>query len=428
MKRRLRVYLFVVVVFVVVSASGIIFNQTSRLSPPILETCKTIRDNGGENNVLFFSEKVVAEDYANYFLKTEPFKSNKNNFNFFYIDSVEPQCEIYKEEAFFCYSKDLVKKSSACPNDYIVVLGDYPPKIRSSSFMNVLSLNENHPKSVFLHEFGHAFANLAEEYVELNAKIPEGSKNCVERCESFGSVGGCYNGCTLSEFFRSPPNGVMRTLSTTDYGAFNKNLIKERMEEENEFFGKYTGKVISETSDCESQNYYLIGQVEGELKKELHRGCAGSTGYGGKDYQIVSKNNEILLEGKINDRFIFTSRPSPEGESLGRTYDYEGDFFIKVPVVIRGENIEIAGDRKLVESSKEVQDRDPLKEVDVERGFKIFDINSLGKEFQNGDKFKDLSDEISFEEEFSEEINSIYLGGVKKVIFSLPLKMLEGHF
>ena len=120
--------------------------------------------------------------------------------------------------------------SAVCPNDYVVVLTDMKRHLRSSAYQNVMSLNINHDKSVILHEFGHVFANLADEYVP--SIIPWGSKNCVKNCQDFEKqgVGGCFIGCSQDDYSRSTESSVMRTLSTVDYGELNEGLIEEDLE------------------------------------------------------------------------------------------------------------------------------------------------------------------------------------------------------
>jgi len=94
--------------------------------------------------------------------------------------------------------------------------------------MNVISLNEALPVSVFAHEFGHVFANLADEYTP--AKIPYGAKNCVKNCEEFSGVGNCFEGCSEENFFRSSEYSIMRTLNSQSYFEFNQKIISQELE------------------------------------------------------------------------------------------------------------------------------------------------------------------------------------------------------
>ena len=82
-----------------------------------------------------------------------------------------------------------------------------------------------------MHEFGHVFANLADEYVPSN--IPWGAQNCANECGKFGKFGstGCYLGCSEDDFYRSSENSVMRTLRTDEYGDVNTQIINKNLKE-----------------------------------------------------------------------------------------------------------------------------------------------------------------------------------------------------
>jgi len=155
-------------------------------------------------------------------------KDNRNKVNFYYAG--ETECEIIQGIAVYCYSRDLIRKSSICPNDYIIVLSNVAKTIRSSTYLNLLSINIHNNKNVILHEFSHTFSNLADEYIP--ADIPFGSKNCVNSCikfEKYGDLEGCYQGCGKATFFRSSENSIMRTLKTNDFGKLNTLLIVDDM-------------------------------------------------------------------------------------------------------------------------------------------------------------------------------------------------------
>ena len=194
--------------------------------------CQKLIYNGDPStkiNVLFLAKninKVDIQSYVESFLSFSPFADYKDKFNFFYLDFI-PSCEFYQGVALYCYSNDLIKKSSICPNDFIFVLSKETSNIRSSAYLNVISINTALPGSVLIHEFGHSFANLADEYIP--AKIPYGSKNCQSNCDKFTGLG-CFEGCSDASHFRSSENSVMKTLRTSKYEQFNENLVKQELE------------------------------------------------------------------------------------------------------------------------------------------------------------------------------------------------------
>ena len=316
-------------------------SNTETLKASGLEDCQILKENGpGKINVVFFANKELVEAYVNFFLDTSPFDKNKEAFNFYYITNYKPECELYKGIAILCHSKELIKKAASCPNDQIIVLEERDNTIRSSAYQNVMSINQNHPKSVLTHEFGHSFANLAEEYTP--AKVPKGSENCVSECSEFqGETDGCFEGCSKTNYFRSINSGVMRTLSSNSYGIFNEQIVLERITENTQ--STITGSAIETGIDCLNQEHYLIeaNYSQGEItliEKTLEPGCVGNNGAGGFNYQIIKEDNTTILEGEFNPELIFTTSP---GEIAGEVFEQEGTFLLRIPVIKNSKTLQI---------------------------------------------------------------------------------------
>jgi len=325
-------------------------------SPTTLENCKSLGEINSGINFLFFADEATTREYTDYFFSSRPFDQYADAFNVFYIDPLEyvPTCELYNGVALFCDSKELTKKAASCPNDYLIVLEDRPEEIRSSSYKNVVSIVKDHPKEVLLHEMGHAFVNLAEEYVDNNAKIPKGSKNCQEDCSLFESEM-CFLGCTKSGLYRSIAEGVMRTLSTRDFGTYNEILIKERVASERDGNSFFTGNVISDYVGCANQEYYLVGVGGGKIVSVSEEvGCAGSPGYGSETIQLVLEGNQILEESFSNE-IIFTTLPDDEGHINGVQYYPEDRVtYVKVPKVSDSEFVQIVDSEGIVTGSFDI--------------------------------------------------------------------------
>ncbi|MFH1358760.1 MAG: hypothetical protein ABIH37_02650 [archaeon] len=231
--KKILILVIIIIVVILLIVLFVVFNIFKPLSSPVIEEeCKIIVESEGENkiDIVFLTDKVNeknVDNYIDYLLSSEPYSENKDKFNFYYAG--ETDCDILRE-FLYCYSKKLIKKSSICPNDYIIVLADEVSSIRSSAYINVISLNINHNKNVVLHEFGHIFGNLADEYVP--SVFPKGAENCVRDCDSFKDYGvnDCYEGCTKSNYYRSSEDSVMKTLRTEDYKELNIILLKEILE------------------------------------------------------------------------------------------------------------------------------------------------------------------------------------------------------
>jgi len=339
MEKRTLIIISSVLIFIIVLFAVLIVVNRVLMSPSVseLEKCNTLIENTKTGiNLVFFSDKETAEKYSDYLFGVSPFNVNKNKFNVYYIDSYIPECSLYKGIALFCYSKELIRKAASCPNDFIIALDSRETQIRSSSYMNVLSLNENHPLSVFAHEFGHSFVSLAEEYYP--SSMLSGAKNCVSNCDEFSVSNGCFKGCSSTELYRSIENGIMKTLSASSYGKFDESIISNRILKVS---GEsvITGNVISDGSECQNEKYYLVegnysnGSVK-ILSNNIAYGCFGSSGNGDFSYKLTSETG--IKEDIFNPELIFTD--SPGGADIeGEDYMHEGKFYLKVPLQEKGE-------------------------------------------------------------------------------------------
>ncbi len=424
------VYFFVFFILSIILIIGFFIFFRGRdvgLSQSDLEKCTTLWKNNehGVNIVFFADKKEKAEDYMNYLLSVNPINNFKDRFNFYYIGDYYPLCERYKDIALLCYSRELVKKAGSCPNDYIVVINDEESEeIRSSSYMNVMSLNSKHPKSVFAHEFGHSFVNFAEEYVP--AKIPRNSGgNCVPDCKDFGGKNdGCFLGCSLSEYSRSVENGIMRTLRADSYGKFNDHVITDKIEKvskpsSNGLTGNAVGDVSKGCSD-EGQYYSIelkIKDEEGGLditNREINVGCIGEKGSGDYSFGYVTKDGRNVELREFNPIDIHTDLPDKSDEKdsdvmmSGETFENIEPFYSDrpnskggieggveyrnhVPIIIK---VKVPSDLEIGEVEKfEIKKNDiTIASIDVCKEMSKGDIN--------GDGRIDISDIVSFTDYF----------------------------
>jgi len=299
-----------------------VYNAQPSQSPADLNCSQLLFSGENKPSILFFSSKEDTVKYSEYLDTIEPFKSNRGSFNINYINSYQPNCELYQNVALYCYSRDLIKKASSCKSDYIVVLQSKPSQIRSSTYMNVISINTALPLSVFPHEFAHAFAFLADEYVP--ATLPKGSENCGSSCSNFESS--CFQGCSKSEYYRSINSGIMRTLSSSVYGPFDEALISKKLSPNNNYL---TGNAILEKNECSSKNYYLLELQNSNgalvlINKTVESGCSSSSGSGNYYYEIF-KNNEIADINSFNPQLIFT-----DSTDSGEVFNSQEKIYIRL--------------------------------------------------------------------------------------------------
>jgi hypothetical protein len=334
------------VIIVVVIGAGFYFLGGVQESPNIgLEDCKSYSYNGeGKTSLVFFAQENEVKKYMDSLYGFEPFSSNKDVFNVFYIDDYEPECELYKDVAVLCYNRALIKKAGSCPNDIIVVIKEMGLSVRSAAYMNVVSLNSKLPVSVFAHELVHALANLADEYVP--AKLPRSAKNCVRDCNEFDVKDGCYGGCSESDYFRSVDNGLMKTLRSDHYGVFNEKLI---LKELGIAGGSITGGAINEFGECVDEKYYLVeGVYNGDQvdisKQRLEIGCVGGNGAGAFEFKILDSSGDVVSGEDFNPELIFTDGVAGEDILVGGAIESDKPFILKVPIVEGGEELDIRKD------------------------------------------------------------------------------------
>lgn len=339
--------LFFIAFFLLIVAGaigGVLIYRYVSLSPSGLEECKTVRHAGEDKiNIVFFASNRSASKYAVYFYSISPFNRYRDNFNFYFIDDYKPTCETYKGVGLYCYSRELVRKAASCPNDYIIVVDEAAGDLRSSAYMNVISINSGHPLSVLHHEFGHVFAALSDEYVP--AEVPRKAKNCVDDCAKFGEdKDGCFAGCGSNELFRSIENGLMRTLDANSYGKFDEKIIVEKVAES---VSVLTGSAIEEGRDCSKEKYLL---VEGNysngniviISKKIQIGCIGENGVGMFNYSIFMQDNSVKKEGEFNPELVFVDAVGANNETVGGAYRQEGLFWLRIPIIENAKSLVIS--------------------------------------------------------------------------------------
>jgi uncharacterized protein (UPF0333 family) len=226
----MKAFIIILLTAIIILIAVIVFLWVSPLKSPPTGTCKNIIVNTGDKkiNIVYLTDNVDEKEIKNftdYFLNIKPFSSSKEKFNFYYAGKAN--CTRI-EDYVLCYSRTTIQQSSICPNNYVIVLTDQPSEVRSSAYINLISLNINSPYALLLHEFGHSFANLADEYTPSN--IPRGSQNCNKKCPIYGDIQTCFLGCSKENYYRSTENSVMRALDTEDFGELNNLLIQKNLD------------------------------------------------------------------------------------------------------------------------------------------------------------------------------------------------------
>jgi len=215
--------------------------------------CVSLIYNGDSNNkidIVFMGQNYAnakefipaVDNYIqNALFATEPFKTNAEKFNLYRIDDFSDlNCKT--DGYIYCDEYNVKQRASNCPNDYIIVLMkrskviDLASPLRSSAYSNIINLNTADDNLVIMHELGHAFANLADEYVDDSYYVNFNEKdyaNCADdTCSKWRNIEGtgCFKGCSLSSFYRATQKSIMNNyLISNEYGSVNTNVILKRL-------------------------------------------------------------------------------------------------------------------------------------------------------------------------------------------------------
>ena len=191
------------------------------------------------------SEEEFGRDAATYistvFMQTEPFRANIDKLNFYRVyDPYQIGCTT--DSYVRCDDFAVQQIAVRCPNDYIFVLHkrsealDTINPVRSSSIGNVAYVNTADDKYVAIHEFGHIFAKLADEYVDdefYSGFDAQNTPNCdAKGCRKWARMTSeCYPGCTTSGYFRGTLSSIMRDYySSHEFGSINSKVINSSIE------------------------------------------------------------------------------------------------------------------------------------------------------------------------------------------------------
>src|SRR3989344_198681 len=169
-------------------------------------------------------------------LSMQPFARNAHKFNIWRLDTRQDlSCVTEEPRLFSCDRSKITRTASTCPNDVTVVVVNNN-EWRGAGFMNenLLYLGMGVPTSAFVHELGHAFAGLDDEYMYSGTDpyTPGSSLNCdtVNTCPKFTSVPGtqCKQECGFANRYRRIDVGMMRVLGNP-FGIFDEKIIEQKL-------------------------------------------------------------------------------------------------------------------------------------------------------------------------------------------------------
>ncbi|MFC1725201.1 M64 family metallopeptidase [candidate division KSB1 bacterium] len=226
--------------------------------------------------------KKAADEKVDNLFSTEPFKSNKKNFNVRLIESVseesgidQPNRNIFKNSILDCsfdafeldryvltYANEKLRDIAAnAPYDYICIIANSPIYGGGGIFKlySISTLDQKRKFFLFVHEFGHQFAGLGDEYfssavaynefyptdvepwevnltalhdkknVKWKGMIPEGTPVPTPDEEKYNNIVGVFEGGGYASkgIFRPFINCIMRTSQVTEFCPVCRSGLQE---------------------------------------------------------------------------------------------------------------------------------------------------------------------------------------------------------
>jgi hypothetical protein len=291
----------------------------------------------------------------NSLLQIEPFKSNKDSFAFFIVNSTRDlQCEIGCKNVstlICCNNQLVVEEASRCDYDSILVLVNSEKECGSASYYAKLCSKNPNVNLVLAHEAGHSFADLADEYVYADYfgdyAIGEVDEiNCAqEGCSKWQNISsGCYEGCTYSNLYRpAEKNSIMYDL----YPEFN-DVCKGHIQE---LINKYKEDKNKESPVPEQSYFVNLNYNEGDIsiKNIFLKPIRSWQDFRESEYSVQIKN----AEGQIFNSSLYLPNklfPIPPEGSIA--YENEVDFSVNLPYFEDAGELEIYKEERPVASSK----------------------------------------------------------------------------
>jgi len=257
--------------------------------------------------------------------------SFKDKMNFYYFDELYQGLCYNEGQNILCDYSELIL-SQACAADRIIILTQIRGRsnaylfgsVRASSNINVFKkLLGYDPNKVVVHEVGHSFFGLSDEYTESKRGSYPGTPNCAPDIQTaqkwWGSVEetGYYEGCSyVKSNIRPTKNSIMRDPQKTSWGPVNEKAIKD-------FFSSYERNTASVNfqKTYQIELFYSSGSV---LETSLAVGLA----------YTPDKTNPP------SDAYIAKIYSADGGE----LYDYQFSFQTKVSIDRNPECVDENGD------------------------------------------------------------------------------------
>ncbi|MBI1934829.1 hypothetical protein HYS31_00155 [Candidatus Woesearchaeota archaeon] len=216
----------------------------------VANSCTTLDYNGDPKNKLDLlyigdaylnSDQVKFANDVNIFIRGlldyEPFKSQRNKINFYRIDNTHDLACQYNcggLKKLICCDWSKVEQAAAhCPHDYVFIIVNNDTYGGSGGYYSV-SYRGNYNVSV--HEFGHSFGGLSDEYVRGSCPSCDSKEkvNCdgTPDCPKWSNLPNtnCVKGCTYEEWYRPRENHSMMLDLNGSFNPVGERHLSKLME------------------------------------------------------------------------------------------------------------------------------------------------------------------------------------------------------
>lgn len=229
----------------------------------------------------------------------EPFKTNSKKFSTTLIKTsqdleCEPGCSS-ASTVVCCNNKKVQEEASLCQHDSVYVLVNSKKNCGSASSYTKVCAKQSVAKLALLHELGHSFAGLADEYVYKNYDIGEiDAPNCAKSptCDKWSEqTSGCFQGCTYDSLYRPSEKSLM-----SDYVPYFNTVSENHIE-------KIIANHIQQASEIQQpapKSYFInleYNQGEITIKEKILKPIQAPTQVLTSPYTVkILNKNKILQE------------------------------------------------------------------------------------------------------------------------------------
>lgn len=287
-------------------------------------------------------------------LGIEPFKSNKDKLAFFIVNTTENlECEVGCKNVstlVCCNNKKVMQEAARCDYDSVVVLIKSNKECGSASYYAKVCADNSYANLVLIHELGHSFGDLADEYVYADYfgdySVGEVDEfNCdKEGCNKWQNISeGCFKGCTYSNLYRPKEKDSIMYDLYPEFNTVCNSHIQDLIDKYNE---------DKNSVELSEKSYFVnLKYSKGEISFDnvFLKPIMSWQDFRKSDYsiEVVGTNGKIFNSSLYIPDKMF---PIPPNGTL--VYEDNFDFSLAIPYSEEAEEINIYREDRPIASTK----------------------------------------------------------------------------